>query len=1249
LGTPQRFWALMQHSCFAQGFIARLGQLLSARLHAAGGVVGMAAWLASLLLLMPVAARAELAVSGAIEANTRWALAQSPVVIKGDLSVNGGATLSIDAGVQVYVVPGARIAVQSGAILASGSGAQPVVIQSDKVRQGQAGAAGDWGPVLFSSGGSASRFEHVQILHGKGIVLDAASPVLNYVELSSHVGPAITTDLVSSPAGVGLKATACGLNGIAVPAGDITGSVKWGLRGIPYVVSSGLVSVGASPALTSVSPASVEQGQTVNLTFNGARLGGLGSVAFNKSGLSVTPFSGGSSTQAFVQLKVAADAPLGAAGLSLKVDAGELALANAITVTPPLPAITALEPATVLAGAGVTQITVRGRNFLSSSEVLFNAASVPTTLVSATELRATLPNQTAIGNLQTQVRSPDPQKPGQYLTSAQVALAVQAPVPPVLTLEPSPIALPPDGKPHEITVRLSKADYRDNTISLSLSDPAKGTVSPATLVIPAGQTVGKITVTPGTTTGTVNLVVDSATIARVTVPLFITADFRGVNTSYAQPVGVVVQVKPGQVTRDVLVANNLVGVSVGAVVTQVSPAAMVLGSSANVIVSGKGLPTGAQMSFVPSTGLTLGAVTEAADGSNLQFKLDVAQDAAVGMRRVVVKDAAGKLLTFADPARAALQIMYGLPQIDSVDPIVAAKGAVTKLVIRGRNLQQAQVSLVPAAGVRLDAQPVISADGTTITTYADVSADAASGQRAVQVITPAGATAAEVSAYNGLSIVSTLRNAVTPITSPIVGVMVGATRAADPVNRHVGGNLVGVLLGAGVASVAPKTGIIGSDVEVTVSGAGLGGITTVSLVPSAGVTVLSGPTATADGKQMTFKLRVDPAAATGLRRLVLNTATGLPVTYAQPQDGVFLVSAPIPELYSVTPPILVSGQGAVRMTLRGRNLGNTSAVRIDSPEGMTVAGPFDAAADGSSVSFTVSAAAGAVSGQRAVIVTTPAGESSATLVAGNMVRVAATLGNSYSGIASQVVGVQIGSNVVVKPTVDSTLASPVIGVLVGSAKPPVDPAKYISASAVVGVVSGSFAQAIAPRGWLQGSSGNLVVTGQGLGAVTSVTVKPDTGVLMGAPEASADQRSLSISISVAPDAPLVQRELRLQTASGQLVFTDASVNRIIGIGKLPNLTSMSPILIEQGKGVTLSVRGTDLQGVTGVTFEPASGLNASPQLSWSKDALGELLTISVSADQAAALGNRALVLQVPGGQTSSVAVPANTLKVITPQ
>jgi len=129
-----------------------------------------------------------------------------------------------------------------------------------------------------------------------------------------------------------------------------------------------------------------------------------------------------------MQVKVDPAAAIGAARLELQVDAGVAALANAISVTQPLAVITAISPTTVMAGAGATEVTVTGRNFSSASEVLFNAAAVPTRLVNATELRATLPSQTAIGTLQTQVRWPDTQQTGKYLLSNQVGLAVQAPV-----------------------------------------------------------------------------------------------------------------------------------------------------------------------------------------------------------------------------------------------------------------------------------------------------------------------------------------------------------------------------------------------------------------------------------------------------------------------------------------------------------------------------------------------------------------------------------------------------------------------------------------------------------------------------------------------------------------------------------------------------------------------------------------------------------------------------------------------------
>jgi len=716
---------------------------------------------AMLAMLAVGGASAQTNVSGVINANAHWTVANSPVVVTGDVSIQGGAVLTIDAGVTVYMGANTSLTVQSGGLKATGTAAAPIRVLSDKTRLNLAAAPGDWNQWVFPSGASNTRLDYVVFQHGKGLVVTGSSPVFNYLDIRDQQGVAISVDLLASPSGVGNHASGNNLNGIAVPAGDITGSVRWGLRGIPYVVTGGTVSVGSSPSIQGVSPTTVEQGQTVTLTINGARLTGVAQAGFDQPGLTLTPFSGGSSSQAFMQLKVDATAPVGPASLQLQVDAGAVVLANAVTVTQPMPAITAIDPTVVLAGTGSNVIKVTGRNFGSSSEVLFNSASVPTTFVSATELRATLPNQTATGSLQTQVRSPDPLHSGQYLLSNQVALSVQAPVPPTIAIEPAPIALPPDSKARDITIRLSKADYRDNTLNFAISDTSKATVSPASLVVPAGQTTAKITIVPKVT-GTVSLSVTSPTLASVSVPLFITADFRGANTSFAAPVGVVVQTTPGTETRQVTVANSTVGVAIGGVLTGVSPAAWAIGSNPTVTISGAATPANAQVSVVPSTGISVGAVTVSGDGTQLQVPLTTAPDAPVGMRRLVVRDGAGKDVIFANPQRSAVQLMTGLPAIDSIDPIVAARGTRVTLLVRGRYLQQGTVRVVPDTGVAVDISPQVSSDGTTLTAVMDVAADAPTGNRVIQIVTPAGASTATALASNTLSLVTSVRQAVTP-------------------------------------------------------------------------------------------------------------------------------------------------------------------------------------------------------------------------------------------------------------------------------------------------------------------------------------------------------------------------------------------------------------------------------------------------------------------------------------------------------
>lgn len=1211
------------------------------------------AWLApwangiAVLTMLCAHAQAQTSVSGSIAANTRWTQGSSPYVLSGDVTVQGGAVLTIDAGVTVYMTSGASLTVQSGGIQAIGSSTIPIRVLSDKTRQGVPAAPGDWNQWVFASGTTSTRLEHMHFEHGKGLLVNGSAPTFNYLDIRNQQGAAISIDLAASPTGVGNRASGNTINGVAVPAGDVAGSVRWGLRGIPYVVNSGVVSVGASPVLNSVSPTTVEQGQTLTLTLNGARLDGLARVSSDKSGLAFTPFSGGSSAQAFVQLGVGAAAPVGAASLRVQVDAGEVVLPNAITITPPMPTVTGLEPATVLAGAGATDVTVSGRNFSSNSEVLFNAASVPTTFVSATQLRATLPNQSSTGSLQAQVRTPDAANPGQYLLSNQVALAVQAPVPPVVAIEPTPIALPPDGKSREITIQLSKADYRDNVLNFSISDTSKATVTPASLLLPAGQTTAKVTVVPKVT-GTVNLVVESANLQRVSVPLFITADFRGANTAYAMPVGVMVQGGATGTTQQVTVANANVGVAVGGVLTQVSPRAWPMGANPTLTIHGVAIPSGAQVSVVPATGITVGAPVLNADATELSVALTTAADAPIGPRKLVVRDAAGKDLVFADPAQSVVQVMTGTPSIESIEPIFGVRGATLKLLVRGRHLQQGQLRLLPDAGLRLDAAPVISADGTQLTAFVEIAADAPVGDRLVQVVTPAGVTATTLASHNTFAVVSSVREAVTPIASRLVGVVVGNAAAVRTEQATSATQVVGVLFGTGVSELAPNTGVIGTEVVVTARGVGLQGVTAASVTPAAGVSI-GALSVNETGTELRFTVTVDAGASLGSRRLALTAANGLPVTFSRPMDGSFLISAPVPELVSTEPPVLLAGQGtSVKLTLRGRNLVNVTGARIEPAQGITVAGPFETNAEGTTLSFTVTVAAGASSGTRAVVVSSAAGESTTAVHAGNMVRIANQLGATYANLLSAPVGVTVGNAGTPSESFDGALASAAVGVQVGTSTGS-NRVDSTASSRTVGVVVGAAAQSVAPSGWLQGASGEIVVTGSGLDAVTSVSVAPATGLLLGSPVASDGGTRLAVPMSVAPDAPQVQRQLLLSTASGVPVSFSSLASSTFGIGSLPTMTSVSPIVFEQGKGATLIVRGSNLKGVIRVLFEPGSGLRAASEFTWSQDALGELLTVPVVVDAGATLGNRVVRLEVHGGSTPAEATPANTINVVAPQ
>ena len=369
-----------------------------------------------------------------MSSDAHWTSEQAPYIVEGNVVVQNGATLTIDPGVAVYMAPNTSVTVQSGSLKAVGNPQSPIRVLSNATRLGQTAAPGDWAQWVFSPGASNTRIEHVVFEHGRGIVIQGSAPVFNNVTVRHQQGPAMSMDLAASPSGVGNKAEGNTINGIVVPAGEILGSARWGLRGIPYIVQSGVVSVGATPTLQSISPNEIQAGDSNTFNLTGTRLTGLTSASFDRPGLSVQIQPGGTDTS--VQLTVAADgaAASGPATLEALTDAGPVRLHQAIAVLESRPLIKSLAPASLYTGQGNVSLTVNGLALRNDTQVLVDGVAASTQFVSATQLNATVSAPMTPSTLSVSLRSPDAANPGQFITSTAVNLPV---LPAVLTVTPA--------------------------------------------------------------------------------------------------------------------------------------------------------------------------------------------------------------------------------------------------------------------------------------------------------------------------------------------------------------------------------------------------------------------------------------------------------------------------------------------------------------------------------------------------------------------------------------------------------------------------------------------------------------------------------------------------------------------------------------------------------------------------------------------------------------------------------------------
>ncbi|WP_375417973.1 IPT/TIG domain-containing protein [uncultured Hymenobacter sp.] len=272
---------------------------------------------------------------------------------------------------------------------------------------------------------------------------------------------------------------------VALPAAIATAGTNTAFRGVAFAPEA------AAPTIVSFTPASGPGGTSVTLT--GTEFTGATAVTLN--GAAITGFTVVSATS--ITFAVPAGASSGPIAVTTPGGTATSATSFTVTVPNPAPTIASLAPATAVAGSGAFMLTVTGTGFVANSVVSFNGVALFTTLVSATQLTATVPAEAiaAAGTYNVVVTSPAPGGGA----SAAATFSVTAPAPTITSFTPT-------GGGSGTMVTLTGTNFTGATAVRigSFAIPAFTVVSATSLtfVVPSdmGSSAGAITVvTPGGT------------------------------------------------------------------------------------------------------------------------------------------------------------------------------------------------------------------------------------------------------------------------------------------------------------------------------------------------------------------------------------------------------------------------------------------------------------------------------------------------------------------------------------------------------------------------------------------------------------------------------------------------------------------------------------------------------------------------------------------------------------------------------
>lgn len=817
--------------------------------------------------------------------------------------------------------------------------------------------------------------------------------------------------------------------------------------------------------------------------------------------------------------------------------------------------------------------------------------------------------------------------------SASATITVSLVVP-KLYVDPIPLAVPPDNVARQIVLRLSNPDVIDHTIALAAGN-GNIQVAPSQVVIVTGQMTASASVT-GKTAGQSTLNLTSATLGNTSIPVYVTGEFAGIGTSHGRPLGVVLTEGPAAGRSVSPILSRALSVAVGNFISNMAPKAFAIGTGPTMLtVDGSGLNAAVSVTIIPAAGVTVGTLTPAVDGRSLTVPLTISSDASLETRQIIVKDATGNAFPVTNPQADRIDIVRPSPEIDSIEPLYALRGSVVTMTIRGRNLQGMQAEILPATGMTMAANPAVNADGTVATVQFGVGVDAAVGEYLVVARTPGGASSTTKSGSNTFKVANEFVSTVTPISASPVGVILqDGSAAGNSIGVHA--RHLGIAIGSVVNAVSPTSGMIGNTISLTLQGSELGEITSIEFLPSTGLTVGSILPAT-NGKSADAQLTIAADAPLEVRRMVVKAgATEIP--FASAAGDRFLVTAPMPEILSISPIVMQIGQTAQTLTIRGRNLGGASAVVVTPFDGITVSTPT-VGVDGTELTVNISIAANAAAGQRIVSVVALAGQSDSVPTASNTLTIANNVQATYAAMTSPVLGILFDAGLAAQTSMP--VFSNALGVVMHDGT---SVNTQLAVSNPVGVTVGSVATGLEPSGFAPGESSTLLIRGIGLDQVTAITATPAEGITLGAPILSAGGNSLLVTLTAASDAQaLIQRRVQLFSRSEEVLFIGGISPQIVVGPGIPIIDSITPILANQDDTVSMVVRGAKLNGATAVTITPPEGITVSNALAVNADGTEIAVNLAISPD--APIGARVVQVWVPGAATTDQAIPANTFTI----